>query len=253
MATADPPAQAADPDRPAGLARAVTGKPLVIVGGGEHAVVVLEAARSRLGAWDIVGFSDRTRASRLAAREPAIQDLGDDAALAARLARDPDGADPDRAPALVLGIGGGTRPGDRAAAVNAFGAGTDWATIVHADASVSPSARLGAGTVVGAGAILQAGVVAGRHVIVNSGAIVEHDVVLGDFTHDGPGAAIGGGTRIGAGVFVGLGARVRDHITVGDGATIGMGAVVVADVAPGRTVVGVPARQAATGDDGADD
>jgi serine acetyltransferase len=32
-----------------------------------------------------------------------------------------------------------------------------------------------------------------------------------------------------------------------------MGAVVVADVAPGRTVVGVPARQAATGDDGADD
>jgi acetyltransferase EpsM len=227
----------------------VTGRPLVIVGGGEHAVVVVEAARSRLGAWDVVGFSDRTRESRLAAREPAIEDLGDDAALAARLARDPDSA----APALVLGIGGGTRPGDRAAAVNAFGPGTDWATIIHATASVSPSARLGAGTVVGAGAIVQAGAVAGRHVIVNSGAILEHDVTLGDFTHVGPGAAIGGGTRIGAGVFVGLGARVRDHITVGDGATIGMGAVVVADVAPGRTVVGVPARRAETGDDGADD
>jgi acetyltransferase EpsM len=249
MATADPPAQAADPDRSAAPARAVTGRPLVIVGGGEHAVVVVEAARSRLGAWDIVGFSDRTRASRLAAREPAIEDLGDDAALAARLARDPDGA----APALVLGVGGGTRPGDRAAILNAFGPGTDWATIVHATASVSPSARLGAGTVVGAGAIVQAGAVAGRHVIVNTAAIVEHDVVLGDFTHVGPGAAIGGGTRIGAGVFVGLGARVRDHITVGDGATIGMGAVVVADVAAGRTVVGVPARQAETGDDGADD
>jgi acetyltransferase EpsM len=217
----------------------MTGRPLAIVGGGEHAVVVLEAARSRQGAWAVVGFSDRTRESRLAAREPAIEDLGDDAALAARLA-----ADPDRAPALVLGIGGGTRPGDRAATVRQFGPDTTWATIVHAAASVSPSARLGAGTVVGAGAIVQAGVVAGRHVIVNSGAIVEHDVVLGDFTHVGPGAAIGGGTRIGAGVFVGLGARVRDHVTVGDGATIGMGAVVVGDVGAGRTMVGVPARPA---------
>lgn len=215
----------------------MTGRPLAIVGGGEHAAVVLEAARSRPDAWLVVGFSDRDRSSRLARREPALADLGDDAALADLLARDPDGA-----PSLVLGVGGGTRPGDRAATVARFGAGADWATIVHADASVSPSARLGPGCLVGAGAVVQAGAIVGRHVIVNSGAIVEHDVVLDDFCHVGPGAAIGGGTRIGQGAFVGLGARVRDHVTVGDRATVGMGAVVVADVAPGRTMVGVPAR-----------
>jgi acetyltransferase EpsM len=215
----------------------VTGRPLAIVGGGEHGVVVLEAARSRPGAWHVVGFSDRSRASRLARLEPSLADLGDDEAFAGRLAADTPGS-----PALVLGIGTGTRPGERAAVVDRFAADADWATIVHATATVSPSARLGPGSFVGAGAVVQAGVVAGRHVIVNSGAVVEHDVVLGDFTHVGPAAAIGGGTRIGSAVFVGLGARVRDHVAIDDEATIGMGAVVVGDVGPGRTVVGVPAR-----------
>ena len=219
----------------------MTGRPLAIVGGGEHAVVVLEAARSRPGAWHVVGFSDATGSSRLAHLEPDLEDLGGDESLASLLTRHPDGA-----PSLVVGVGGGTRPGDRAAVVARFGDHADWATIIHASATISPSARIGPGSVVGAGAVIQAGVVAGRHVIVNTAAVIEHDVVLGDFCHVGPAAAIGGGTRIGEGAFVGLGARVRDHVSIGDGATIGMGAVVVGDVGPGRTVVGVPARDAAT-------
>ncbi|HEX2755123.1 MAG TPA: NeuD/PglB/VioB family sugar acetyltransferase [Candidatus Limnocylindrales bacterium] len=222
----------------------MTARSLAIVGGGEHAVVVLEAARSRPGTWNVVGFSDRSRSSRLATREPGIEDFGDDGVFADRLA-----GDPDHAPALVLGIGAGTRPGDRAATVSRFEPDAEWATIVHVTASVSPSARLGPGTVVGAAAVVQAGVVAGRHVIVNSGAIVEHDVVLGDFSHVAPGAAIGGGTRIGQGAFVGLGARVRDHVVIGDRATIGMGAVVVGDVGPDRTIVGAPAREIDDADD----
>jgi acetyltransferase EpsM len=232
MATADPPAQAADRRRP------VTARPLAIVGGGEHAVVVLEAARSQPGTWDIVGFCDRSRTSRLASGGLGVADLGDDDALAARVA-----ADPDHAPALLLGIGGGTHPGVREAIVRRFGPAATWATVVHASAVVAPSARLGPGTVVGAGAVVQSGVVGGSHVLVNTGSIVEHDVVLGDFSHVGPAAAVGGGTRIGDRVFIGLGARVRDHIVVGDDATIGMGAVVVGDVAAGQSVVGVPARE----------
>lgn len=44
------------------------------------------------------------------------------------------------------------------------------------------------------------------------------------------------------GVFVGAGARVLGGVQVGDGASIGANAVVVHDVEPGTTVVGVPAR-----------
>lgn len=49
--------------------------------------------------------------------------------------------------------------------------------------------------------------------------------------------------RIGDHVYVGAGARVLGGIDVGDGAVIGANAVVIKDVRPGTTVVGVPARE----------
>jgi serine O-acetyltransferase len=47
---------------------------------------------------------------------------------------------------------------------------------------------------------------------------------------------------IGDGVFIGAGAKILGAITVGDGARIGANAVVVCDVPPGATAVGIPAR-----------
>jgi serine O-acetyltransferase len=47
---------------------------------------------------------------------------------------------------------------------------------------------------------------------------------------------------IGDDVFIGAGAKVLGAVTVGDGARIGANAVVVSDVPPGATAVGVPAR-----------
>lgn len=46
-------------------------------------------------------------------------------------------------------------------------------------------------------------------------------------------------------VVVGAGAQVLGPVMIGDGALIGANAVVLADVPPGVTMVGVPARQAA--------
>lgn len=43
-------------------------------------------------------------------------------------------------------------------------------------------------------------------------------------------------------VFIGAGARVLGGITIGDNAVIGANAVVIKDVAPNTTVVGIPAR-----------
>jgi serine O-acetyltransferase len=48
--------------------------------------------------------------------------------------------------------------------------------------------------------------------------------------------------RIGDNVFIGAGAKVLGAVTVGDGARIGANAVVLCDVPPGATAVGVPAR-----------
>jgi serine O-acetyltransferase len=48
--------------------------------------------------------------------------------------------------------------------------------------------------------------------------------------------------EIGDAVFVGVGARILGPVNVGAGSKIGANAVVVDDVPPGATVVGIPAR-----------
>jgi serine O-acetyltransferase len=43
-------------------------------------------------------------------------------------------------------------------------------------------------------------------------------------------------------VWVGAGARILGNLSIGDGAAVGANAVVLSDVAPKTTVVGIPAR-----------
>jgi serine O-acetyltransferase len=50
------------------------------------------------------------------------------------------------------------------------------------------------------------------------------------------------GPKIGNNVFIGAGAKILGPVQVGDGARIGANAVVLQDVPPGCTAVGVPAR-----------
>ena len=235
MATSQPAAQATD--RGPGLIAA----PLIVIGGGDHARVVIEAARSQTDGWSIQGYV----APEASPIDSAVPHLGDDADLVRRLAD----LAPDEQPWLILGFGGGSNAeglADRLRTVDRYGPTARWATVVHAAAWVSPSATVAPGVAIMALAVVNTGASIGAHAIVNSGAIVEHDVELGVGCHLGPGAAVGGGTRIGAGTFVGLRASIRDHIEIGAGALVGMGAVVVDSVAGGSRVLGIPARSGGT-------
>lgn len=206
---------------------------LIVVGGGEHARVVVDAARTRPDLWHVRGFVDPRPVAQTVAL--GLEWLGDDSrALATQLPHH----------AFVLGVGA-IGPGSvRAAIVTRYDeAGVSWATVVHASAVVSPTALLGEGTAVLAGAIVNPGAVVGRHVVVNSAAVVEHDVRVGDLAQIAPAAAVGGGASLGRDCYLGLGCRVRNHVEVGEGALVGMGAVVVAPVRPGAVVMGVPAKE----------
>lgn len=234
MATTQTAAQA--PDHGAGLIAA----PLIVLGGGEHARVVIEAARTQGDRWAVQGYL-APEAGAGTATAIDLPWLGDDATLATRL----DDLPPDDRPWLVIGFGGGETLGGlaaRTAATERFGPAARWATVIHAAAWISPTATIEPGVVILAHALVNTGAHVGRHAIVNSAAVVEHDVVVGHGSHVAPGAVIGGATRIGDHAFIGLGARVRDHIEIGAGAVVGMGAVVVESIEPGAIVVGIPAR-----------
>ncbi len=54
-------------------------------------------------------------------------------------------------------------------------------------------------------------------------------------------SALAGSVTLGDGVMMGGGARVKDHVTIGAGARLGGNTGVISDVAPGKTLLGVPA------------
>ncbi len=85
------------------------------------------------------------------------------------------------------------------------------------------------------------GVVIGETATVGNNVTIYHDVTLG-------GVSLKSGKRhpqIGDNVIIGAGAQLLGPIEVGHGARIGSNAVVVKDVPPNATMVGVPARNVA--------
>jgi sugar O-acyltransferase (sialic acid O-acetyltransferase NeuD family) len=113
--------------------------------------------------------------------------------------------------------------------------------LVDPSAVVSPTAELAEGVTVFWLAGLSPLVKVGPHSFVSYGATVGHDTSVGACVSIMPGAHVSGDVTIGDQVLVGSGAVILEGRTLGESAKIGAGAVVIADVAPGETVMGVPA------------
>jgi sugar O-acyltransferase (sialic acid O-acetyltransferase NeuD family) len=198
-----------------------TPQPLILAGGGGHALVVAESAA--LAGFTITGCYDDAPAP--AATRLAIPRLGPLDSL------------PHRAPwILTLGSLDARR---RVIAAHPHPA----TTVTHPDATISPTASIGAGTFIGPRAIVHTLARIGDHCIINSGAIVEHECELGPNVHIAPGAVLAGNVRIAADTLVGLGARILPGITIGRGVTIAAGAVILRDVPDHTTMIGVPGRE----------
>ena len=117
-----------------------------------------------------------------------------------------------------------------------------WYTAVHPSSVVSPSAKIGEGTVVMPNAVINADAKVGRHTIINSAAVVEHDNEIDDFVHISVGARLGGTVKIGKSTHIGIGAAVKNNINICADCIVGAGAVVVKDIEERGIYKGVPAR-----------
>ncbi len=96
--------------------------------------------------------------------------------------------------------------------------------------------NLGNYTEIGGGLYLPHG-----NVVVDGLVQIGRNCVIAPWVTIGTNGSVAG-PQIGDGVFIGTGAKVLGAITVGERARIGANAVVVDDVPPDTTVVGIPAR-----------
>ncbi|CAH0133121.1 MULTISPECIES: NeuD/PglB/VioB family sugar acetyltransferase [unclassified Microbacterium] len=200
---------------------------LILLGGGGH-------ARSVLAALLAAGESVRGYLAPEPSPDWSLPYLGDDDVL--------DGLDPADV-RIVNGLGSiASTAARRRLHDHTIARGFTVVGVIHPRAIVDPEASIDPSAQVLAGAIVSAGATIDVDAIVNSGAIVEHDCIVEAHAHVSPGAVLGGEVRIGGGAHIGLGSRVLQGLTIGSGSVVGAGAVVISDVAPGVTVVGVPAR-----------
>lgn len=98
---------------------------------------------------------------------------------------------------------------------------------------VPPSAHIGAAVILG---------YRGLRIVIHRQAFIGGRLNVGPKVTIGGRAGIPGAPHIEDDVLIGSGAQVLGPIRIGRGAQIGANAVVLRDVPPGATAVGVPAR-----------
>ncbi len=206
----------------------MSGGRVVVFGAGGHGKVVADVARS--AGFTVAAFGDDSPA-RAGTTLWDLPVVSWERFLA--------GDDAWRGAAVAMGVG--DNRARQACQERVAAAGLHVVTVVHARATLAPTARIAAGSVVMAGAVVNPDASVGRGCILNTGCVVEHDCRVGDFAHLSPNAALGGTVTIGERSHLGLGAVVLPGVRVGSDVRVGAGAAVVRDVADALTVVGVPA------------
>ncbi len=199
--------------------------PLIVIGAGGHARVLIDALRAARR--DILGVVDPKMAS--GAGPFGLKVLGGDEAIG------------QHQPAhvhLVNGIGGIGSTGPRDEVFRRFKArGYTFATVVHPSAVVSEFAALQEGAQVMAGCVVQCGATIGANSIVNTRASVDHDCKIGQSVHIAPGVTLSGTVIVGDGSHIGTGACVIQGIRIGRDCLVAAGAVVYRDLADGKRLL----------------
>jgi len=206
---------------------------LVIVGAGgfgREVLDVITAINERERAWDVVGF---------------IADDEPDSDVLARIGcpwLGPVGAYADSPSADHYVIGVGNPAARRSVAMQLDTAGLTPALLIHPSATIGADVELGAGSVICSNVSLTTNIRLGRHVHVNLNSTIGHDSRIADFVTINPLVAVSGDVCLDEDVTMGTHSSILQGLHVGTRSFVGAGAVVTKDVAPGTTVVGVPAK-----------
>jgi sugar O-acyltransferase (sialic acid O-acetyltransferase NeuD family) len=180
---------------------------LLVLGAGGHGKAVAEAALLS-GEWQRVCFVDDSW--------PALQ-----ACLHLPVLSNLQGLADVAADAAIAAVGNNALRQQWSTLIRVCG--LELATVIHPRACVSPTAIVGAGSVIMAQAVVGVDVQLGEGVIVNAGALVDHDACLGPYAHLGVGVSLAGGVQVGAQAWLQAGCSAGYAVVVADAVVCGPG------------------------------
>lgn len=114
-------------------------------------------------------------------------------------------------------------------------------TLVHPTATISPSATIGAGTIIQPGCRVSSNAVVGELSYLGANTVVAHSCWLADSVSMSPGASLGGSVAIGHRTSIGMNAAVREKVKLGADVIVGAGSYVNKDFPECLVIGGLPA------------
>jgi sugar O-acyltransferase (sialic acid O-acetyltransferase NeuD family) len=206
-------------------------QPIIILGAGGHAKVLLDALR--LQGKTVLGLTDAdgTKHGSSVLDAPV---LGDDTVLKSH--------EPQKV-LLVNGVGSIKNTTFRQQLFEKYKAlGYSFASVIHPSAVIARDVICGEGAQIMAGTVIQPGGRIGDNVIINTNATLDHDCRIGNHVHIASGACLSGGVIVEEGVHIGAAATLIQLVRIGAFSTVGAASLVLKEV-PAKTIVaGVPAK-----------
>jgi len=207
--------------------------PLILLGSGGHAKVLLALAQA--AGLTVQGVCDPFLAEQAVLEWRGIPVLGGDDTLNA--------IDPSTV-GMINGIGQLVRSDVRRRIYERLRTkGFSFPSLIHPTAWVAATTQLGEGVQIMAGVIIQPDCSVGENTILNTRASIDHDCRIGAHVHVAPAATLCGGVIVEDSGFIGSGATVIQGLRVGEGAVVGAGVALVRDLIRGNTILGAPLRQ----------
>ena len=196
-----------------------TVKPVIVLGAGGHAKVIIDALR--LCGREIIGITDSEDTGE--SHFCGIEVLGDDGSL---LEHSPE--------EVVLANGIGAMPGSelrRKLHQRMTDKGYEFAIVIHPSAVVAADVTIGNGVQLMAGTVIQPGVRIGSSTIINTGVTVDHDCNVHSHCHLAPGVTLSGNVEVNRCTHIGTGTSIIQGITIGENCVIAAGSIIYSDVA----------------------
>lgn len=187
-------------------------KPVIILGGGGHASVLVDILR--LNSVQIIGVSDPAfQEGELIFRDIPV--ISDEVIIEKYK---------NNKVSLINGIGPSPRSQHREIINEKFiDLGYEFSSVIHPSALIAKSAFLESGSQIMAGVIIQSRSTVSQNSVINTGSVIDHDCFIGKYSHIAPGAVICGNVKTGSSVFIGAGATVIENLSLDDKALVAAG------------------------------